>query len=161
HATDIWNNPKYRDDWGLTDRLAFLKAMMALPRRIGIPICMGMVRRECQALNIAGMTVGQSHHFQGFWNCVACEDKFIRDHAGLREVATVVAEDVPEMRKYLRTIPKMLRNNPHVMPPGGNLRPTLREQAQGYIQQEGDFRVTRIRDTVHFVEKEDDPLLQL
>jgi hypothetical protein len=35
HASAIWNDPKYRRDWSMTDRFTFRKAMMGSPRRLG------------------------------------------------------------------------------------------------------------------------------
>lgn len=164
HAMAIWGSPKYRDRWAFTDRLGLLRRMMALPRRLGIPVSMSFVRRSSgpppPRLVKKGVTPSQFHHFQAFANCMAIADKYIRDHADLSEVGTVVAENVPQMRQFLRAALNMWRDDPVVLPPGG-LVPTEEERKLGYIKQEGEYRVSRLRKNIHFVEKGDDPLTQM
>jgi hypothetical protein len=41
------------------------------------------------------------------------------------------------------------------------LQPTLEEQSLGYVKQESEMRVSRIRKSILFVEKNEDPLTQL
>lgn len=163
HATDVWGNPQYRDTWSMADRMALLRAMMSLPKRIGIPISFGVVRRSSDdGVDHAklGMTKPQWQHNSAFITCIAAADKYIRTHADLTEVGTVVAEDVPEMRKFLKLAPQVLRNAPITLAPE-HLIPSKLERELGYSVTERDFRVTRIRNSIHFVEKRDDPLLQL
>jgi hypothetical protein len=95
-----------------------------------------------------------------FMMCLARADKYMREHAGLKEVATVVAEDVPEMRTFLKSAPTVLRDNPTISRPQ-DISHTVREKELGYRIQESDWRATRIRRSIHFVGKEEDPLLQL
>jgi hypothetical protein len=161
HATDVWNDEKYRQSWMMSDRLALLHAMMALPRRLKIPITLSIIRRNSppvdKMMNL-GLSLAQSQHVQAFISCVAHADRFIRHHADLREVGSVVAEDVPEMRKFLKLAPKVARQMPMTLP---SIILTEAEKAQGYTTQQTDIRVTRIRNSVHFVGKGDDPILQL
>jgi hypothetical protein len=160
HALEIWNSPKYREHWLMSDRLGLLRRMMALPRRLRIPITMCMARRDAEGdFPIPeGMTRAQVQHVMAFGNVITHSDKYIRDHAEPNEVATVVAEDVPEMRRHLQRLPKFFRDNP--FRPSA-VRPTLEEIRLGYTVQETDVRVSRIRSSVHFVQKGDDPLIQL
>lgn len=161
HATDIWNSRKYRDGWSTSDRLALLHSMMRLPRRLGISISMGMVRRDWKPTSeLKGFSRAQCHHFHAFCACVSRADKYIRDHADPREVGAVVAEDVPDMRTLLKLVPKILRENPTNLLQD-QVIPTKAERDAGYITQQTDTRVTRIRDSVHFVEKQNDPMLPL
>jgi hypothetical protein len=46
HATDIWNDAKLRDKWPFEERLRFVKAVASIPRRLDIPVCLAMTRRE-------------------------------------------------------------------------------------------------------------------
>lgn len=133
HADSVWNNPKYRPEWAMADRLALLKRMMGLPRRLQIPIAYGMVRRSASSEPVGKLSAAQYHHVQAFGFCVARADKHIREYAGPKEIGSIVVEDVPEMRRFLN----------------------------GYIKQESEFRVSRIRKSVLFVEKDEDPLTQL
>jgi len=161
HAAAIWGSPKYREGWGMTDRLALLKAMMRLPRRLGLTISYALVRRSlCPTPESKKITKAQFHHFMAFAFCLARADKYIREHGRLEEVGTIVAEDVPEMRKFLRIAPTVFREHPLIMSPDG-IWPTEAEKRQGHITQESEFRVSRIRPNIHFVEKGDDPILQV
>ena len=167
HAKDIWGNKSYRDDWQMSDRLAFLKNIMSLPRRLNIPIAYGLVRRgfdwgeETTAnINKAGLKMEQFDHIVSFGGCVARADKYIREHAEITEIASIVAEDIPEMRRFLKVAPDAYRGTGRTSPED-HLRPTLAEQRQGFIAQETEMRISRIRKGIHFVAKQDDPILQL
>ena len=84
HADTIWNDVRYRAQWSLADRIALLKRMMALPRRLQIPIAFALVRRSAQGPQIgarAKLSKAQEHHIQAFAFCVASADKYIRDFA--------------------------------------------------------------------------------
>ena len=165
HATDVWGSPKYRDgSWPMTNRLSLLKTMMGLPRRLRTHISMGMVRRDADVGwhegVMGGISKAQMQHYMAFSFCVGEADCYIRTKAKLNEVGTVVAEDVPEMRQVLARIPKIMRMAPIVSPVGA-LLPTKAEQEAGYIKQPGELRVSRIRNSIHFVPKDAEPLLYL
>jgi hypothetical protein len=163
HAKDVWGSPEYRDEWRMSDRLALLTNMMMLPRRLKISVSLGMVRREAPLPdNIAQdgkMTAEQYHHWMAFTLCVGTADLYIREHADPREVASIVAEDVPEMRKFLRNVPKILRIMPPTLP--GGMVPSKTDREKGYVAQRSEMRVSRIRPSVHFAGKRDESLLQL
>jgi hypothetical protein len=112
HATAIWNSPRYRPDWSMEDRKAFLMAMMAVPRACGIAISYGIFYRDGQIdpkTNLDGMTAVQYQHAHAFGSCMACADEYISKFAAPEEVATIVAEDIPEMRKRLEQTVRHLR----------------------------------------------------
>ncbi len=162
HATEVWASQKYRDIWSMPDRLSILHKMMSLPLRLDIAIAMGMVRRTAPVITTATshLSKTQQDHLMAFIFCVSQADKYIRDYAALDEVGTIVAEDIPEMRKILKKVPKFLRDNPSTIPPN-MLIPTAGEREIGYLTQPGDMFVSRIRDSIHFVEKGVEPILQL
>lgn len=138
--------------------------MMNVPRRIGMAITVAAHWRGSvdfsDSYGELGLSPAQADHFTAFKMCIAVCDRNIRKHARPREVATVVAEDIPEMRKYLRIVPKLLNASPLNIPQT-QIRETLSDQEAGYIKQDGDIRVTRMRNSVHFVEKSEDPLVQV
>ena len=162
HAAEIYGGLKYKDVWSITDRLRLLNQMMSVPRKIGISICVSAHWRNAVEWgdSVSGLSASQLDHVMAFNNCIAVCDRNIRRHAGPREVATVVAEDIPEMRRFLKIAPRLLRENPMYMSPE-YLRETIGDQEAGYLQQSGELRVTRIRNSVHFVEKAEDPLVQV
>jgi len=76
---------------------------------------------------------------------------------GLASNQKIVADDCPEMRKFLKVVPKMLpkmlRDNPIILPPEMVIF-TEADKKRGYTTQEGAFRVTRIRQAIQFAESE-------
>jgi hypothetical protein len=163
HATAVFNDRKYQNGWSMTDRLKLLKNMMKVPRRIGMAVAVSAVWRNSAGSSVVDprvMSQSQFDHYKAFTSCMGVVDRNIRENAGLSEVATVVAEDVPEMRRFLKSVPQNLRDYPmHVSPE--HMRRTPSDKAAGYSIQSGEMRVTRIRNSVHFVEKSEDPLVQV
>lgn len=162
HATDIWNDSSIRGKWSLNDRLALLKNMMRLPRKLNIPLSFGMVRVGTFPTfePTPKMSSAQFEHFMAYLGCIGRADKFIREHARATEIATLVAEDTDEMRKFLKHGPRVMREV-NLSITSDMLLPTTKEQKQGYIEQESDQRVSRIRNTVHFVRKGEEPLVSM
>ncbi len=161
HATQVWNDKKYREHWQQSDRLLFLKQMMSLPRRLNIPIAFGIVRRGfSQHIPQSKLTDDQAEHFACFAMCIARADKYIRDYANPSEIATAVAESDGSMDKYLKHASEVFREEPmHLTKDHVNL--TIREKAAGYMMQETEFRVSRIRSSLQFVKKDSDKLILL
>ncbi|MGI3902469.1 MAG: DUF3800 domain-containing protein [Janthinobacterium lividum] len=164
HATEVFGGKKYRDSWSMADRLRLLELMMSVPRKIGMAICVSAQWRnavdhsqQAASLNLSG---SQFEHLMAFSKCVAVCDRNIRRHAEPREVATIVAEDIPEMRRFLQSSIKTLRDKPIYLSPE-DLRETIRDKEAGYSLQSGEFRVSRIRNSIHFVGKSEDPLIQV
>jgi hypothetical protein len=163
HAKEVWGAEKYKERWRMTDRLDLLHNMMRLPRRLDMAISFGMVRKTAPLippLMEKGMNEAQVRHYMAFLYCIATADRWIRDNAEVSEVATAVAEDVPEMRRFIKDMPRRLRVNPIISQKDWHA-PNQADTQAGFINQFGDLRVSRIRNVVHFVEKGDDPLLQL
>lgn len=164
HATQVFGDRKYQADWAMTDRLRLLKDMMSIPRRIGMALTVSAVWRgavdNTEHEKLLGLSAAQFDHFSAFNLCLCVADRNIRRHAAPNEVATVVAEDVPEMRRFLKVVPQMSREMGTYMEPRF-FRKTSKDEAAGYNTQSGDLRITRIRNSVHFVQKPDDPLVQV
>jgi len=164
HATGVFGAKKYQESWSLTDRLNLLTGMMSVPRRIGMAITLSACWRESSdvrdELSRSHLSKSQFDHMLAFYVCLATADRSIRRYSAPREVATVVAEDVPEMRRFLKGAPKYIRENPLHLGPQ-MLRETEQDRAAGYSTQNGEIRITRIRNSVHFVEKAEDPLVQV
>ncbi len=156
HAKNVWGDRKYREKWNRSDRLTLLHKMMSIPRELRLPIALGIVRRNHPPPDSfpPSLSEHELHHAYAFWLCVCQADKFLRNHAGSKEVATVVAEDVPKMRTFLREILSV----PELAFPSPQLTFTPKQVS---INPVGEFRITRILDTIHFVEKKQAPLLQI
>ena len=161
HAKTIWGSKKYHNKWNLTDRLRLLHSMMQIPRQLNIPIALGILRRDAPQINIsAPISKEEFQHMIAFGMCLSQADKYIRKYADPNEVATVVAEDVPKIRRFLRLTLQILRKNPIILTLD-ELRLTKVERSSGIITQDPKLMVSRVIDTIHFVEKINGPLLQI
>lgn len=138
---------------------------MFVPRRLGMSICISAQWRgaidyppEMQQL---GLSPWQCDLFMAFRDCIAASDEWIRNNAAGLEGGTVVAEENHEMRKFLQDLPRKIREEPWNVSVNGGNRWTISDLEQGYQGQSGDKRVTRIRNSIHFVGKRDEPLVQV
>jgi len=85
---------------------------------------------------------------------------FVRRFAA-NEVMTIVAEDVPELRRWLkRAITGGQKHGLRVVPPEHQLQ-TRAQVTAGQAAEAKLVGLSHIVDVVHFVEKQDAPLLQL
>jgi hypothetical protein len=161
HAKSIWADPKYRDGWDMTKRKAMLCQMMALPRRLGLSISFSIARRG-STFEGHGTTMmpHEIDHLMAFQACIAVADKHIRERGKPLEAASIIAEDEPNMRKFLKNSVRYLRENPRIIERASML-PTAAEEQQGYVEQIGDQRVTNIRNPICFTDKQEEPLVQL
>jgi hypothetical protein len=163
HAKEVWSDRSLRKVWSFDDRLRFLKRVMAIPREMGLAVSLGMVRRDSSVPDGA-LSREKFQHVMAFFFCIGRADKYIRDHAGASEVATVVAEDVQGVKDDLRKITKALKDpnfSKQLELRQGQINLSQEEISRGIFYQESEQKVERIRDTVHFVSKADGPLLQL
>jgi hypothetical protein len=151
HATELCNGRKYGDGWPWNERRALLLDLMGLPRKLGIGVCAGIVRRELNIPPASDLTLVQTQHLLAFSICIGTVDLIIRDHYAPKELGLAIAEDAPNMQRFLRGSMTRLRNQPllfdGVVPIGAD--PPL------------DFRVTTIIDTIHFVQTSEAVMLQL
>lgn len=160
HAEEILNNREYQDRWRLTDRLNLLKSMMSIPRKLGLPVSFGLVRANAPsipALDEKGVRLGHQHQMSAFHYAMTKADAWIREHGHEEEIATVVHEAC-DIQQPLLALLRAIKANPVVFGPE-HLVPRKIDLEQGYNAQDGTMRITRIRDTIHFVGKDDDPLV--
>jgi hypothetical protein len=164
HAKQIMGDKKFQNDWSITDRLRLLEAMMSIPRKIGMAVTIAAQWRNAVDFSSTAtelsLSTWQYEHIYAFAQCIAMADRNIRRHAGPREIGTVVAEDVPEIRRYLSASASVFRDKPFFCPPS-LLRVVPSDVEAGYNTQSGEMRVTRVRRAVHFVGKADEPLVQV
>lgn len=160
HAKDVWSG--YRDYdhvWSREQRADLIRAVASIPRFIGGAVCIGKVRRDSLVPEDAPLRREDFQHVMAFWLCVARANKYVRDWGDPTEVATIVAENVPKNRKYLKGILSL----PDFQPPigFGDVILTKKELESGEILQTRAGNIDRIVDTVHFVGKSEAPLVQL
>ena len=168
HAYELFGDKKYQVDlWSMADRLQLLELIMRIPRRLGMGICFGTVVRGNidwgdELLSRVKNSAPYMDHAAALGYCLGAADRAIRDRGRAREVATVIAENLPNggLMNTFKKIPINLRNGFMFSPPDSGL--SKEEQELGYRTQTGDMiRVRRIRNSIHFVEKDEDPLVQV
>ena len=163
HAKEIWGSQKYRGGWPMKDRLDLLHAVMSIPRQTYVPITMAIVRRSAPEIKDFPIPMSKSdyQHCQAFAIAIAGSDDYMREYTHQNEVATVVAEDVPEKRRLLSLTVNILRSSVLDLSAPGMLRMTRAEQRMGRTWQSPITAVTRVVDEVHFSPKGNSPLLQI
>lgn len=159
HAKSIWGNPKYREGWELKERVNFLQAAMSIPRLTGIAVAYGIAKRSKKS-PINNLSPAKYDHMRAFEICIAKADECIRSFGQPGELATVIAEDVPEIKRLLRWFVQFLKEHPLHIPAVGLTR-TDAQIASGEFADGTTFQVERVVDAVHFVSKADGPLLQI
>jgi hypothetical protein len=165
HAKKIWGDERLRENWSFDERKAVLCAMMAIPRELNMALAIGACLRATtlpdELLRGRGISLVQAHHAIAFQECIARADSWIAKYANANEVATVISEDVPESKHLLRHVAKWLVNPGYsILDSDINITHPFKET----LMTRDEFRnrkVSRIRMPIHFVEKPDEPLLQI
>jgi hypothetical protein len=159
HAKSIWGNPKYRDDWPIAERIAFLKSVMRIPYELGIPFSIGKVRSDAPENDHFLETVNTKpwhwQHARAFFNAVERADFYLRYYGEEGEVGTIVAEDIDKAKRFVRGIIKSFQlpeNQEYIIMPQYN------NETSSVLH---ELRLTQIIDRVHFVDKGGAPLLQI
>jgi len=144
HVKDMMGD-KYEAVWPFLDRIAMVKALVALPREIGLAIAFGAVNREISDTGFAatGMSKVQADHAIAFIVCLAAADRHIQEHGSSIEIGQIVVEDTQEMRDRLKLAVKSLAQLP-----------------VGHIYYD-DCSIERLRSSPYFVGKKDDRMLQI
>lgn len=159
HAKDVWGGyRRYDSIWSRERRCDLIEAVASIPRRLHAAISIGIVRRDSE-IALDGMKRHDAHHMWAFWRCIARSNKYVRDWAEQYEVATLIAEDVHDKRRFLRATLKIPVSDLPLVPP--YILPTEKEKRTGVVRQTNTGQIDRIIDTVHFVSKGDAPLMQL
>lgn len=162
HSAEIFNDASKHKEWVPEDRLQLLESMMSIPKKIGMSITLSVFWRNSVDLSDQSKDIGisssQFEHLIAFSECLTVSDAGIRRHGRPLELAMAIAEDVEQMRRYLRVIP---RGDEGLYLSKEHLRKTSKDKEAKYITQSGDIRIERIRNPVHFVKKSEDLIVQI
>jgi hypothetical protein len=111
HAKRIWGDQQFREEWTLPERKALLEAMMSVPREMKLALAYGAEHKDepVPPELLKRMRLVQAHHALAFQACIAQADRWIREYAPSGEIATVIAEDVPETRELLKYVAQHLK----------------------------------------------------
>lgn len=164
HATEVFSGGKRIDRavWPLEARFNLLLSVVALPRMLGIGICVGKVRRDAQYPSpVPGITPLQWQHIESLFYCLQAADGWVRDNCAPNEIATVVSEDTAELKGLIKVVATVLREIRFEHADPTSSIPTKLEKALGVSLHAAESKVTRIVDCVHLAEKKHAILLQL
>jgi hypothetical protein len=144
HATELFSGGKYfdRSRWPLAIRLEILRAILSVRARLGVSVSVGYsFKEEGKFKNESGYALVR--HMMAYAACLAGCEAYLREFGADGEVAMVVAEDSPDVRRHIR------------------------EAHSAIIDPKSDFPAFRelipfrhIVDTVHFADKNQSALLQ-
>lgn len=164
HATEVWS-AKYKADWSMEDRFAFLKKMMGIPRDSGLAIAYGLFYRDGSVTSEANLTTlkmtrEQYQHAYAFGMCMASADDYISTFAAPNEVAAIVAEDIPEMRRNLKDATTRLRTGTVSIHNSLITQQVVGQQPASKLLTL-QMRIRRVVDDIHFAPKESAVILWL
>lgn len=156
HALELFNGGRYftREKWPREIRWEILSRLIGIIIKHRIPIVCGFVDRNRYAGKIdeflAPERVGdrlkrQIIHGAAYTTCAMRAEKWMQQYAA-NEVAMFIAEDNPQIRRYIKTLHRLLRD-PH--------------QAIFQIDDDRVRPLTKTIDTIHFVEKNETSIMQL
>lgn len=156
HAKAVWGDKRLREGWPLKDRLKLIASFAIIPAKFGLTIALGKMRRDAGgqvALDSNNLnkhfSLAQWHHARAFKQCVLEADGYLRERCDEGEIGTLIAEDVPEMRRQLRMAFEMAR----VL----YVPPQLLDINGGSMHQ----GISQIQDGIQFADKNQAPLLQI
>jgi hypothetical protein len=134
-----------------------LKQLLALPRRLGLPVVFGMTRKEPipdspTKLERREKTV--LHHSYTFALCVLAAENYLREYTDESEVATLIAEINTDTQRVLKATHFLMQGKDRTSE--GAKAFALLNSFAGHL-----MPIKRIVDTVHFAEKNGAILLQL
>ena len=161
HAKDILGSQFMRDEWPTAARVQLVKEVMSIPRTMRLGLAVGLRRRDTkdarQVYPKTTMSAVQFDHSIAFLMCISQADKWIRLHAGPREVATAIHED-NNTKKYLQDVARGLTREKFELKSDQFFAAT---NDLIIPREAGMVHISRIRMPIYFAEKRDEPLLQL
>jgi hypothetical protein len=156
HAKTVWGDPSLREGWSKEDRLKLIADFASIPLRLGLTIALGKVRRDSDDTDVLSQmgldrqfSLAQWHHLMAFVLCIQKVDGYLRERCAEDEIATLIAEDVPDMRRHLCTMFDIVK------------RQYAPLAAPGLVSGRLHQGVSRIQDSINFAEKTQAPLLQV
>lgn len=163
HAMELLHGTKNFDrrNWPLQKRLEILDDLAAIPRQFDLPICWGATDRIAAPALLSSpvdpLLFEQIIHSHAFFKFVIQIEVLMRATAN-DEVAVLIAEDRPIMRKMLKLAHAIFR---------GRAPSDFQENMQKLLDDQDTkiFRIAlpleRIVETVHFAQKNESSLLQI
>ena len=98
HATDLYSGGKYRAQWLDEDRWSLLESLVALPRKMKVPLVIGSAQKPANELRNKPHLDSLVIHALAYLRCLKQADVYMNEFAHPDEVAMIVAEERKEAR---------------------------------------------------------------
>jgi len=140
HAKDVYGKLRKKEKWEWSDCNRITDAWLQIALDLKLPVVLTWVAKP-QKLD-GQYELNDEAHMLAFAECAQGIDEFMRSYAK-EEVASLIAEDCPQMR--------------------GKLRHIISKLARGDLVGQLNFseRITNIKGGVLFAQKSDSPILQI
>jgi hypothetical protein len=140
HAKDVFGKHKKSEGWSWDYCNQITDAWLKIPHDLNIPVGMSWIKKSMDSHGRC--RTNDEAHMIAFAHCAQCVDEFMQQYVP-DEVASLIAEDCPPMRRKLHHIIAKLK--------------------RGGLAGQSNFAetITHIKNGVMFAEKEHAPLLQI
>jgi hypothetical protein len=147
HAADLFYGGKYRQGWSDEDRWLLLESLLALPRKLKIPLVVGSSQKLPKEDRAEPHLDSILIHAMAYMLCLKAADIFMINCAPSDEVAMVIAEERQEARKALRAAHNLAIN---------------RELVEQWLPEFTHlFPISRVKAPPAFAAKDEELLLQM
>jgi|GEM_PF-1574804 len=161
HATDLFHGSGEvfdRNKYPLDQSHRILKKILEIPSRFRLPVVFGYLRKRQvppSATKRFRRAENSKNHAMVYALCALAAERFMKDRTPFGEITMLVAENNTETQRFVKEMHGVLKGqNAHAMSMHGMFE-SLSDQYVGLLP------ITKIKDTVHFVEKKDAVLLQI
>jgi hypothetical protein len=157
HCKDIWHGSGqfHRDVWPREKRLSLLGKLAMIPSEFSLPIVSGVIDKREQSWDCKqGTAKWEAHSYSLAFGLCAVHAEYVmhENHAG--EIAMIIAEDVPPMRRYAQSGYQILTDPRH--PWEGikdvvNYMPIAQIVEQPLFSAKGQSSILQIADCIAFI----------
>lgn len=159
HAKDVFHGTKkfHRDKWPMEKRVALLKRIASLPAEMGLHVVIGAVEKA--QLSWSDCKFGSSKfeaysYSLAFGLCGVHIEYLMREEVEADEVATLIVEDVPNMRRYAQAGYNILKDKETPWQEKEGIKsymPFEKIVEQPLFSKKSESSILQIADTIAFV----------
>lgn len=165
HAKDIFSGAgKNFAEWGDGGRWNIQREILALPKKLGLPVCFGFSRRSAAGTEAYEFSsIGRPEYFDhmmAFQGCVSAVNRLMERRGFVDSSLQLVAEDVEHMRTRLTHILNVLQWQ-DVFIPAEMLEHFEKHCADKEFSQGVWKSGRKIKEEIEFKPKNGDPILQI
>ena len=152
HAAELWHGGRYRSTWPKEMRHNLLGDLLALPRKLKIPLIVGFCINHPSSHQTKNPSVVR--HVVAHSLCIIALDEYMKTKCDPDEIAMLVAEERTEAREKIRKLHSLFSSR--------KKRADFSSFFDGLENIAGaTLPITKIRNPPAFASKEEEVLLQL